>query len=345
VARPAFLSRFSRSDWQVWAALLIVYFVWGSTYLAIRVMVESMPPLIAGGARFLVAGLILGGVLLLRGAGPRFRVSRAELGGAALVGLLLLLLGNGGVSFGEQTVPSALAALIVGVIPLIVLIIRRIAGERISTMALGGVVLGFVGLAVLVVPRGIDGTVSLVGVAILLVASVAWAAGTYLSGRVALPDDPFVSTTYQLLFGGSMLLVAGTLLGESSGIHLESFSQASFWALGYLIVFGSLLAYTAYTWLLQNAPVSKVATYAYVNPVVAVVLGFLILQEDISLPMLLGAVLIVASVAFTIRTTVGGSKSEESVPPARDADDAHGAAHQRRTEGGAEPSGARPTGG
>jgi drug/metabolite transporter (DMT)-like permease len=198
---------------------------------------------------------------------------------------------------------------------------------------------------VLVVPRGIDGTVSLVGVAILLVASVAWAAGTYLSGRVALPDDPFVSTTYQLLFGGSMLLVAGTLLGESSGIHLESFSQASFWALGYLIVFGSLLAYTAYTWLLQNAPVSKVATYAYVNPVVAVVLGFLILQEDISLPMLLGAVLIVASVAFTIRTTVGGSKSEESVPPARDAGDAHGAAHQRRTEGGAEPSGARPTGG
>jgi drug/metabolite transporter (DMT)-like permease len=344
VARPAFLSRFSRSDWQVWAALLIVYFVWGSTYLAIRVVVQSMPPLVAGGVRFLVAGLILGGVLLLRGAGPRFRGSRAELGGAALVGLLLLLLGNGGVSFGEQTVPSALAALIVGVIPLIVLIIRRIAGERISTMALGGVVLGFVGLAVLVVPQGIDATVSLVGVAILLVASVAWAAGTYLSGRVALPDDPFVSTTYQLLFGGAMLLVVGTLLGESSGIHLESFSQASFLALGYLIVFGSLLAYTTYTWLLQNAPVSKVATYAYVNPVVAVVLGFLILQEDISLPMLLGAVLIVASVAFTIRTTVGGSNPEESAPPTLDGD-AHGAAHQRRTEGGVEPSGARPTGG
>ncbi len=311
MARSAFLSRFSHTDWQVWAALLIVYVVWGSTYLAIRVVVESMPPLIAAGVRFLIAGLVLGGVLLLRGAGARFRVSRAELGRAALVGLLLLLLGNGGVSFGEQTVPSALAALIVGVIPLIVLIIRRIAGERISTTALGGVVLGFVGLAVLVVPRGIDGTVSLGGVAILLVASVAWAAGTYLSSRMALPDDPFVSTTYQLLFGGALLLVAGTLLGEWSGIRLESFSQGSVWALGYLILFGSLLAYTAYTWLLQNAPVSKVATYAYVNPVVAVVLGFLILQEDISLPMLIGAVLIVASVALTIRTTAGGSTPEE----------------------------------
>lgn len=328
MARAALSSRLPRADWQVWAALLIVYVVWGSTYLAIRVVVESMPPLIAAGVRFLVAGLILGGVLLLRGARPRFRVSRAEMGGAALVGLLLLLFGNGGVSFGEQTVPSALAALIVGVIPLIVLIIRRIGGERISTVALGGVVLGFVGLAVLVVPRGIDGTVSLVGVAILLVASVAWAAGTYLSSRVALPDDPFISTTYQLLFGGAMLLLAGTLLGEWSGIRLESFSQGSVWALGYLIVFGSLLAYTAYTWLLQNAPVSKVATYAYVNPVVAVVLGFLILQEDISLSMLLGAVLIVASVAFTIRTTSPAVNAPKERP---------------RTEALPESAGARPT--
>ncbi len=331
MAQPAFLARTSRADWQVWAALLIVYVVWGSTYLAIRVVVQSMPPLIAGGVRFLIAGLVLGGVLAVRGGVRRFRVRRAELGGAALVGLLLLLLGNGGVSFGEQTVPSALAALIVGVIPLIVLIIRRITGERISTMALGGVALGFVGLAVLVVPRGIDGTVSLVGVAILLVASVAWAAGTYLSSRMALPDDPFISTTYQLLFGGAMLLVAGTLLGEWSGIRPESFSQGSVWGLGYLIVFGSLLAYTAYTWLLQNAPVSKVATYAYVNPVVAVVLGFLILQEDISLPMLIGAVLIVASVALTIRTTTSGSHdAAEEVP---------------RTDVVAEPSGARPASG
>jgi drug/metabolite transporter (DMT)-like permease len=314
VTRPALIPRFTRAEWEVWAALLIVYVVWGSTYLAIRVMVESMPPLLAGGVRFLLAGMVLGSVLLARGAGPRFRVSRAQLGGCALVGLLLLLLGNGLVSVGEQSVPSALSALIVGVVPLIVLIFRRIAGERISVAALGGVALGFVGVAVLVVPRGMDGSVALGGVAALLVASTAWAGGSYLSSRVTLPVDPIVSTTYQLLFGGAFLLVAGTLLGEWSGIRLETFSQGSVWALLYLVVFGSLLAYTAYTWLLQHAPVSRVATYAYVNPVVAVVLGFLILREEITLSMLVGAVLIVASVAFTIRTTSRGDRAAGEMP-------------------------------
>jgi drug/metabolite transporter (DMT)-like permease len=307
MAPPVARSRLTRADWEVWLALLIVYVVWGSTYLAIRVVVESMPPLVAGGVRFLAAGLVLGGVLVVRGAGRRFRVTRAELGGSALVGFLLLLLGNGGVSFGEQTVPSALTALIIGVVPLIVLIYRRIAGERIPAMALGGVMLGFVGLAVLVVPRGLDGSVGVGGVVVLVLASVAWAGGTYLSGRLTLPEDPLVSTTYQLLLGGAFLLVAGTIMGEWSGIQPENFTQGSVWALAYLIVFGSLLAYTAYTWLLQHAPVSKVATYAYVNPVVAVVLGFLILHEDISLSMLVGAVLIVASVAFTIRASSRGT--------------------------------------
>jgi len=294
----------------IWAALLVVYIVWGSTYLAIALVVDSMPPLLAAGARFFAAGLIMAGALALRSGPSRMRISRPELGGAAFVGAALLMLGNGGVSMGEQTVPSGLAALIIGVVPLVVLVLRRLAGEKLSVIGVGGVVLGFIGLGVLVIPRGIDGTTDIVGMALLVMASTFWATGSFFSRRLSLPADLLVSTAYQLLLGGSFLLMAGLAIGEWPQVVEGGFTDASIWSFIYLIIFGSLLAYTAYTWLLQNAPISKVATYAYVNPVVAVVLGAVVLNEQLDVAMILGAVMIVASVAFIART--------ESGPAARD---------------------------
>ncbi|MDQ3406697.1 MAG: EamA family transporter [Chloroflexota bacterium] len=303
-------ARSTPPGWLVWAALLVVYIVWGSTYLAIAVVVDSMPPLFAAGARFLVAGLIMAGVLALRSGPGRLRINRSQLGGVAFVGAALLMLGNGGVSMGEQTVPSGLAALIIGVVPLVVLVLRRLAGEKLSLAGVGGVVLGFLGLGVLVIPRGIDGTTDVVGMALLILASTSWATGSFFSRRLSLPRDPLVSTAYQLLLGGSFLLAAGLAIGEWPQVMAGGFTDASIWALIYLIFFGSLLAYTAYTWLLQNAPISQVATYAYVNPVVALALGYFVLNERLDLAMIAGAVMIVTSVAFIART--------ESRPAVRD---------------------------
>ncbi|CAN5806066.1 drug/metabolite exporter YedA [soil metagenome] len=303
-------ARSTPPGWLIWAALLVVYIVWGSTYLAIALVVDSMPPLLAAGARFFAAGLIMAGALALRSGPSRMRISRPELGGAAFVGAALLMLGNGGVSMGEQTVPSGLAALIIGVVPLVVLVLRRLAGEKLSVIGVGGVVLGFIGLGVLIVPRGIDGTTDIVGMALLVMASTFWATGSFFSRRLSLPADLLVSTAYQLLLGGSFLLMAGLAIGEWPQVVEGGFTDASIWSFIYLIIFGSLVAYTAYTWLLQNAPISQVATYAYVNPVVAVVLGALVLDEQLDVAMILGAVMIVASVAFIART--------ESGPAARD---------------------------
>lgn len=285
--------------WQLWAALLIIYFVWGSTYLGIRVVVQTMPPFLAAGVRFVSAGTLLGVILAVRSGPRRLRVTRRELASAALIGLLLLCIGNGFVSVGEQTVPSGLAALVVGVIPLMVLAIRRVSGERVPTSALVGVLIGFIGLAVLMVPGGLDGSVSVFGMLALLGASFAWSVGSFLSSRIALPHDPIVSTVYQLLTGGLLLLAVAGATGEWR-FDVSSFSTGSVISLLYLISAGSLLAYTAYTWLLQHAPISRVSTYAYVNPVVAVALGFVILNEPITLSAAFGAVLIVASVAFAI---------------------------------------------
>jgi drug/metabolite transporter (DMT)-like permease len=288
--------------WLVWAALLVIYLVWGSTYLAIRVVVDTMPPLLAAGARFAAAGAIIALPLILRGGPRRMRVTREEIAGSAFVAAMLLLFGNGLVSLGERDVPSGLAALIIGIVPLIVLMFRGVSGERITRAGLAGVGLGFAGLAVLVVPRGINGTVAVVGMVMLIVASFTWALGSFYSRRLRLPSDPLVSTALQLVLGGLFLLTAGVLLGETDQLRVEDFSTGSVISFVYLVIFGSVLAYTAYTWLLQNAPISRIATYAYVNPVVAVLLGWLVLQEEISASMLIGAAMIVAAVAFIVWT-------------------------------------------
>jgi drug/metabolite transporter (DMT)-like permease len=289
------------APWLVWANLAIVYLIWGSTYLAIRVAVQTMPPLMASGIRFLFAGAIVYVVLALRRGWTHVRLSRPEVAAGVAAGAALVLGGNGLVMIAEQTVPSGHAALIIGSTPLWIILLRLLAGERVSRGSLVGVALGFVGVGLLVVPGSGDGQAQLLGLLLLVVAAVSWAVGSYFSRRMALPADPFLSTAVQMVGGGALVFGAGIIAGESAQFDPARFSTESVVALAYLLVFGSLIAFTAYTWLLQNAPISLVSTYAYVNPVVAVFLGWLILQEQITSTMVVGAVLIVAAVAFVIR--------------------------------------------
>ena len=300
--------------WQVWGALLIVYVVWGSTYLGIRIVVETMPPLLSLGIRFGLAAVIMCMVLVIR-RGPRvLRVTRAELLGALLIGGLLLGIGNGGVMLGERDVPSAMAALIVGVIPLVVLIIRRLMGETIDRTQVIGVTAGLIGLVVLVAPLGLSGTVAPLGIFLLLGSTIGWAYGSVLSRVVRLPRDPFVTTFYQFLAGCLFGFIVSGLTGEMANVHPSSWSPQSLVALAYLVVFGSLIAFSAFTWLLQHAPVTRITTYAYVNPVVAVALGWFVLGEVITPPMILGATMILGSVALIVRLQRSPKAAPEPIP-------------------------------
>ena len=298
----------------MWGALLIVYVVWGSTYLGIRIVVETMPPLLSLGIRFGLAAVIMGTVLVIR-RGPRvLRVTRAELLGALLIGGLLLGIGNGGVMLGERDVPSAMAALIVGVIPLVVLIIRRLMGETIDRTQVIGVTAGLIGLVVLVAPLGLSGTVAPLGIFLLLGSTIGWAYGSVLSRVVRLPRDPFVTTFYQFLAGCLFGFIVSGLTGEMANVHPSSWSPQSLVALAYLVVFGSLIAFSAFTWLLQHAPVTRITTYAYVNPVVAVALGWFVLGEVITPPMILGATMILGSVALIVRLQRSPKAAPEPIP-------------------------------
>ena len=289
-------------SWQVWLALWIVYIVWGSTYLAIRVAVETMPPLITGGFRFLVAAAFLLGWLAIRKGPGSLWIDRRQLLASTAVGTALLFGGNGMVMIAELEVSSSLAALLIASVSLWVIVYRRLAGERISGLTLTGVIIGFVGVGVLVLPGSSGGESHLFGTILLLLAASSWALGSFMSRRVPLPRDPWVSTGYQMLTGGVVLGLSGIVRGELSDVDISSFSGASIAAVIYLIVAGSLLAFTAYVWLLQNAPISKVATYAYVNPVIAIILGALILDESITATMFVGAAAIVGSVALVVAT-------------------------------------------
>jgi drug/metabolite transporter (DMT)-like permease len=284
-----------------WTALWTVYLVWGSTYLAIRVAVETLPPFLHAGVRFLLAGTIMYLFLVVKDGRERVRVTPREVGASAIVGTALLLGGNGLVAVGEQTVPSGLAALIIASVPLWVILLRAVTGDRVTGGTLIGSFVGFVGVALLVFPGSSGTGAKIGGVLLIVLASISWASGSFFSSKLPLPKDPFVSTAIQMLTGGVALVIAAVVSGETSGLEFSEFSLSSLLAVAYLVIFGSLAAFTAYTWLLQNAPISKVATYAYVNPVVAVFLGWLILSETITGFIIAGAILIVASVAFIVR--------------------------------------------
>ncbi|MFD8207357.1 EamA family transporter [Streptomyces sp. NPDC059695] len=285
----------------VWAALGIVYVVWGSTYLGIRIVVETLPPFLSGGARFVTAGLLLAAIVAWRQGPAALRVTRRELGSAALVGLLLILGGNGLVVLAETSIPSGLAALLVAAVPVWVVLLRTLLGDRPGAGAFGGVLLGFAGLGVLTVP-GLSGEVKIGGVVLVLVAALLWSAGSVSSARLTLPANPFTASAYEMLAGGLAALGVGLVRGEHHGLDLGAVSGRSWAALAYLVVFGSLVAFTAYAWLLQTAPVSLAATYAYVNPVVAVLLGALVLDEALTWPILLGGAIVVGGVCLIVST-------------------------------------------
>jgi drug/metabolite transporter (DMT)-like permease len=284
--------------WKVWGALWIVYIVWGSTYLAIRVMVETMPPLLGAGVRFTVAGAVMVGVLAVRRS---VRPTRAQLLSALLVGALLPG-ANAVVSVAEQEVPSSIAALLIGSVPLWVILLRRASGDSVPRASVGAVLMGFAGVALLLRPGEQSGDATFLGLLACVIAAAMWASGSFASPRLQLPRDPLVSTGWQMLMGGLVILVAGLAFGEAGDVNFGAFSTRSVLALTYLVAIGSWVAFTAYAWLLQNAPISRVATYAYVNPAVAIVLGWLILDEVITPITLVGATIIVASVALVVRS-------------------------------------------
>lgn len=281
------------------AAFAAVYLIWGSTYLAIGIAVKSMPPFLMAGTRFTLAGVLLY-LLTSRQPGPRSDPQHWR--SALIVGGLLLCGGNGLVSWAEQSVPTGLAALIIASVPLWMVIIP-VPGQRRPTAAvLVGVLLGLVGIAVLVGPSNLGGVrPDRLGVAALLMAAFLWALGSLLSRRLPQSAIPLRATAMQMIAGGLLQIGVGLLLREGPRFHPTAISVDAWLAWGYLVFFGSLLGFTAYTWLLRVSTPARVSTYAYVNPFVAVLLGWLILGEPLS-PRVLGAgALILAAVAFLSR--------------------------------------------
>ena len=282
-----------RSPAAVAVALATVYVVWGSTYLAMRITDRSIPPLLMSSARFLIAGSLLYAVTA-RGRRPTWREWRA----AAVVGALLLAIVNAGVAWAETRLPSGLAALIVAVIPLYVVVFDwAIFGRRLAWPAVAGLIVGFAGVALIVRPGG----TAHAGVALALLGTTsAWAGGSLYARGAPLPKSPLVSASMQMLCAGVLLAVAGVVGGEVNDVHHEAFGAKPLLAVAYLIIFGSLAAFSAYAWLLKNVRISVVATYAFVNPVVAVLLGALFLSEAITLTTLAAGVSIVVAVVLIV---------------------------------------------
>jgi drug/metabolite transporter (DMT)-like permease len=269
------------------------------------VAVETMPPLLMGAARFTTAGLLLYAVARARGAPSARTLDRRQLVACWIVGSLLAAGGNGVVNVAEQYIPSSLAALVISSVPLWVVVMRRATGDAIPRLTLASVAVGFGGVALLLLPGGATHLGKPIGFVLVVFAAFSWALGSFSSRRLPLPPNALLSTAVQMFTGGLTLLVAGLVTGETSDVHPDQFSTDSLLAFAYLILIGSLVAYTAYVWLLQNAPISKVATYAYVNPVIAIFLGWAILSENVTATMLIGAAVIVCSVAATVRRETG----------------------------------------
>jgi drug/metabolite transporter (DMT)-like permease len=285
---------------RIWLSMMAVYIAWGSTYLAIRFAVETIPPFLMAAARFLIAGIILYLWQRLSGAPAP---SRRQWGAAAAVGLLLLLGGNGAVTWAEQYVPSGVTALMVGSAPLWMALIdaARPKGSRPNWMTAAGLVAGFTGIVLLVDPLAQGGGLLGVypaGIAALMLAALLWALGSLYSRSAPLPESPLLGTAMEMLAGAGGLLLAGSLTGEWSRLDMAAISARSLWGLVYLVIFGSLVGFASYTWLLRVAPTPLVSTYAYVNPLVAILIGNLLAAEPLTVRTLLAASVILGSVAL-----------------------------------------------
>ena len=298
-----------RSPAAVVAALATVYLVWGSTYLAIRVTDRTMPPLLMSSARFLIAGVALY-AFASRG---RARPTRREWVSAAIVGAALLLVGNGGVAWAETRIASGLAALMVAIIPLWVALMDRVFfGRRLSNSAVLGLVVGFAGVALLVRPGGGGDVVAMLA---LVGTTAAWAGGSLYARGAKLPESPLLSASMQMLAAAVFLGIAGLITGEASGVHTSSFQTKQVIAFAYLVLVGSLIAFSAYAWLLKNVRISVVSTYAFVNPVVAVALGSVFLSEPIRWTTVVAGASIVVAVVLIVTARAPKQKPVAGTAP------------------------------
>jgi drug/metabolite transporter (DMT)-like permease len=289
--------------------MLVIYIVWGSTYLGIRFAIETIPPFLMASFRFLLAGAILFAWRRLSGDPAP---TRANWRSAGIIGVFLLLGGNGGVVWAEQRIPSGIAALLIGSTPLWMVmldeILRRIAPQRRPAnqarpgwLSLIGILVGFGGIALLVSPSELGGLgehVDLIGALAVTLAALLWAAGSLYSRTADLPASPIMAPALEMIVGGAALGLLGTVSGEWSRLNVAQISLHSWLGLGYLIVFGALVGYATYTWLLRNAPITLVSTYAYVNPVVAIFIGNLLAQEPLTPRVLIAALVILGSVGL-----------------------------------------------
>ena len=285
--------------WKVWTALGLVYVFWGSTYLAIVYVVESLPSLLSASVRFAVAGALVLLYLLVRRGRSALHATWRQVGASMGVGVLLLLGGNGLVTIAEEReLPSSLAALLIAAVPLWVVVLRALNRDRPAFRTVLGVTIGFAGVAVLLLPGARPEGVALVPAVMVVVASLSWSIGSYVATRVSLPPDKLLNLVLQITGGSIGLALSGLLRGET--FDPAEVTATSVSALAYLVVFGSLVAFSAYSWLLGVAPVSLVSTYAYVNPVVAVLLGALIAGEAVGPITVLGGLITVVAVAIVV---------------------------------------------
>ncbi len=291
-----------------------IYIIWGTTYLGIRVAVETMPPFLMAGSRFIMAGLLTFGLLRLRGVPWP---TRRQWGSAAVIGAFLLVGGNGLVTWSEQQVPSGIAALVVATMPLWLTLFDWLLfrGGAPGRRVVGGLLLGLAGIALLIGPGQLQGNAGYdrFSLLVLVLAPILWSLGSLYSRQASLPANVFMATAMEMLAGGVLLLLAGLVTGEAGRFQLAAISGRSWLSLGYLTVFGSIVAFTAYIWLLGTVQPSRVATYTYVNPVIAVFLGWQLLNEPVNALTLMAVLVIVLAVVLI---TMPGRHSRPRVPAA-----------------------------
>jgi len=301
----------------LWANMAVIYVIWGSTYFGIAVAIRTIPPFLMGSIRFAIAGLLLIAFDLLRHPEARRMPTRRQLVDSAIVGGLLLGIGNGFVSLGEKTVPSGIAAILIAMMPLWFALLGWVyLRRRLPRIVVGAIALGFLGTALLVWPAGEGANrFDAAGILILFLAPLGWAHGSiYSVSRAKLPPSPLTASGLQMLAGAAVTLIEAIVVGEPARFDPSGISVESMVALAYLVVFGSMVAYTTYGWLLRNAPLSLVSTYAYVNPIVAVALGAVFLREPISARTLIAAAIILVAVAIivTARSRLGSEAHDHA---------------------------------
>ncbi|MEI8212760.1 MAG: EamA family transporter [Planctomycetota bacterium] len=319
------------SWWAITLALLTLYIVWGSTYLAIRVGVETIPPFLMGGLRFWIAGVIVLSILAVQG---KCRFSRKQCIDNAIGGFFMLLGGNGLVSWAEETISSGMATLVISLNPVFFVLAEWIIatwgkgrrhsaglGTRPNALTIVGLLIGFLGLLILVGPspwqQG-DQSLDLLRVSALVMACVNWTIGSLYIRYATDPAEPFAGAGLQMVFGAVWMLIASALLGELSSFHWNQVSRASWWSLLYLIIAGSLIGYTSFAWLMKHASPTLVSTYGYINPIVAVFLGWWILNESVGPRILLASATIIGGVALISLSKRRSGKEEPVIPPTED---------------------------